>query len=176
MFDPTIYENLKVVVEGEIYEHDLDGDILITDRQDLVNLATMSRLYSVSFKDHAVDTFQATLMLEAQSEDLYGEILENEFKDNGCKLTLQLQGPINDIQNIPKDIQEQLDKKWNSRPVIQQEISFIWDAESSSNNFFTKITLNFDRKINEDHISDFTEIISLLIESLHLLNGIAKNT
>ena len=176
MFDPTIYENLKVVVEGEIYEHDLDGDIFITDRQDLVNLATMSRLYSVSFKDHAVDTFQATLMLEAQSEDLYGEILEKSSNSIGCKLTLHLEGPLKDIHSTPKYIQDQLEKKWNSRPIIQQEISFIWDEESISNKFFTKITLNFDRKINEDHISDFTEIISLLIESLHLLNENANNT
>ncbi|UTW70295.1 hypothetical protein KHA80_06930 [Anaerobacillus sp. HL2] len=41
MFDPTIYENLKVVIEGEVYDHDMNGRILII-QIDIVDLATMS--------------------------------------------------------------------------------------------------------------------------------------
>ncbi len=176
MFDPTIYENLKVVVEGEIYDHDLNGEIMITDRQDLVNLAKMSRQYSVSFKvSDDIDTFEAAILLEAQPEDLYGEILENDPKDNGCQLTLNIHGPINDTKDTPAKIQARLEKKWAHRPQIHQEIHFTW-GENSTNHYFTKISLSFDRKINEDHIGDLSEIVTLLTESLHLLNEIGKNS
>ena len=32
MFDPTIYENLKVVFEGAVYDLDLDGHLTVGDR------------------------------------------------------------------------------------------------------------------------------------------------
>ncbi len=34
MFDPTAFDNLKVIVEGAVYDFDLHGDILVTDRKD----------------------------------------------------------------------------------------------------------------------------------------------
>lgn len=53
MFDPTIYENVKVVLEGELYDRDLDGEITITNRSDLVDLATLSRTYVVAFEENS---------------------------------------------------------------------------------------------------------------------------
>lgn len=170
MFDPTIYENLKVVIEGELYEHDLNGLILITDRQDQVNLATMSRCYCLSFKlKEAGKRFVATVRLDADSTDLYGEILENEGYLPGCRLTLILEGPINDVNNRPEKIKNTLEEIWSGRPTIEQQIYFNWE---NKNSYFTKISLTFDRKINEDHIDDFPEIIALLRKTLQILEQI----
>lgn len=36
MFDPTAFDNLKVIVEGAVYDFDLHGDILVTDRKDMI--------------------------------------------------------------------------------------------------------------------------------------------
>lgn len=49
MFDPTAFDNLKVIVEGAVYDFDLHGDILVTDRKDMMDLASLSRIYHISF-------------------------------------------------------------------------------------------------------------------------------
>ena len=44
MFDPTVFDNLKVAVENEFYDLDnLDRIIDITNRRDLLDMAVMSR-------------------------------------------------------------------------------------------------------------------------------------
>ena len=43
MFDPTAYENMRVVLEGIFYDKDLSGEILVIDRNDIVNTAKLSR-------------------------------------------------------------------------------------------------------------------------------------
>ena len=49
LFDPTAFDNMKVVLEGAVYDRDLFGDILIVSRDDLVNLATLSRKFTIEF-------------------------------------------------------------------------------------------------------------------------------
>ncbi|RXJ00406.1 hypothetical protein DS745_12825 [Anaerobacillus alkaliphilus] len=171
MFDPTIYENLKVVVEGEIYERDLNGEIVIIDRQDCVNLATMSRYYAITFQLLGTSPlYKATIRLEAESADLYGEILENE-KHPGCNLLLSVRGPIKEVEVLPASFQDRLASLWDNRPKISQQISFDWNKNKQPQ-YYLSTTLQFDRKINESHISDFPEIISLLQGSLELFEEI----
>jgi hypothetical protein len=168
MFDPTVYENLKVVIEGEIYDRDLEGEIAIIDRQDQVNLATMSRTYSLTFQSLSCSPlFHATVHLEAAPSDLYGEILEKD-ENFGCKLLLVINGPINDVTKTPPIISEKLEILWDRRPTISQQVYFDW-SKGKKTTYYSKTTLYFDRKINEEHISDFSEIISLLIDSLEVV-------
>ena len=49
MFDPTAFENMKVVMEGIFYDKDLSGEIIILDRNDIMNIAKLSRTYDLSF-------------------------------------------------------------------------------------------------------------------------------
>ncbi len=49
MFDPTAYDNLKVILEGLVYDYDLAGEIIVTKRNDLVNLADLSRTFQIHF-------------------------------------------------------------------------------------------------------------------------------
>jgi IS4 transposase len=50
MFDPTAFDNMKVIIEGLLYDKDLDGEYEITDRNDFVNLSKMDRLFSIRYK------------------------------------------------------------------------------------------------------------------------------
>ena len=50
MFDPTAFENMRVVMEGIFYDKDLSGDITIVDRNDVINTAKMSRDFDLSFQ------------------------------------------------------------------------------------------------------------------------------
>lgn len=51
MFDPTAFENLKIVIEGAVYDRDFSGEILVTDRNDIINLAKLERRFEISFVD-----------------------------------------------------------------------------------------------------------------------------
>lgn len=170
MFDPTIFENLKVVIEGEIYDRDLVGEITIVERKDNVNLATLSRDYSLTFKRAASSPYRATIKLAADSNDLYGEILEKSGQ-HGCKLLLFIEGPIQNINSTSANIQKKLVLLWGKRPNINHKIYYDW-SESEHIQYFFKTSLQFDRKINEDQIDDFSEIINLLYESLLIIEKI----
>ncbi|WP_128894071.1 hypothetical protein [Longirhabdus pacifica] len=52
MFDPTVFDNLKVIVEGTVYDAEVDKQIKILDREDHVNIANMSRMFRISFQLH----------------------------------------------------------------------------------------------------------------------------
>lgn len=88
MFDPTAFENLKVIVEGAVYDFDLHGDILVTDRKDVMDLASLSRMYSISFQ--LTETFktmvEATFSLSVDAKNLSGEILEVPQFIPGCEM------------------------------------------------------------------------------------------
>ena len=49
MFHPTVFDNIKIALENQIYDYDnLDGILVVTDRSDLLNLALMSREFSLA--------------------------------------------------------------------------------------------------------------------------------
>ena len=68
MFDPTIYDNLKVVLEGEIYDRDLAGAIQIVDRSDIVDLAIMSRIFIMRFQNRELPDAIAEIKLHAGAD------------------------------------------------------------------------------------------------------------
>ncbi|MDQ7864216.1 hypothetical protein RCO48_33385 [Peribacillus frigoritolerans] len=41
---------MKVVLEGAVYDRDFIGDILVINRDDIVNLSTMSRSYKIEME------------------------------------------------------------------------------------------------------------------------------
>jgi hypothetical protein len=76
MFDPTIFENLKVGIENAVYDLDnLDEIIRVTDRKDLLDMATLSRSFSLRFELARPSTTSAEICLETGLRDLAAEIL-----------------------------------------------------------------------------------------------------
>ena len=163
MFDPTIFDNLKVVLEGELYDLDLEGEIKITDRKDQVDLATMSRHYQCSFSTETSSrAITATVHLKASSKDLYGEILEIT-KPIGASLILEFRIPIYDVERDYVIIDSTLKDTWHHRPVIDYTM-YTKLKKPQTNTLVTSLT--FNRLITEAHISDITSIIQLLIKSV----------
>ena len=74
MFDPTAFDNMKVVIEGALYDLDLAGKIVIIDRNDIMNIAKMSRRFDVSF---TLPEARVTAMIEITSNliNLAAELL-----------------------------------------------------------------------------------------------------
>lgn len=169
MFDPTIFDNIKVVLEGQIYEYDLNEKIVISNRQDLIDLALMNRRFLIQFGlKNDIKDIKAEIQLSASTEDLACEILEVDNQEmNGCTLKIIYYINISNF-SLCNEIKLILRKIWGERPSIEQKVIYkITDDEN--NNILNETTLLFNRKINEKNIADIEEIIIFSIESLGAL-------
>ncbi|ADU30506.1 hypothetical protein [Evansella cellulosilytica] len=165
MFDPTIYDNLKVVLEGKIYEHDFSGDIIITNREDIVDLATMSRMFSIKFT-LASSQFKhqhCELVLSSTMEDFATEMLDENEHDAGCSLYVYFHSKIRDVEKDCSTIQRHLNMIWNGRPMITQKVSFLYGNDDT---LLNETKLHFNRKINEEQIQDVPSLLDYCIQSL----------
>lgn len=90
MFDPTAFDNMKVLLEGYLYDKDLDGLYAITDRNDFVNLAKMNRQFSIEYriKKESNQNIRCKLTLLTSSQDIYDELLKSS-NEVGCLLEME---------------------------------------------------------------------------------------
>ncbi len=171
MFDPTIFDNLKVVAEGAIYDLDLKGEILITNRRDQIDLAKLSRYYAVTFRkmDKEDNTVHGELRINAGVYDLSAEILEKGDESIGCHVEAVFFMTIIDPKKDCVAIQSVLLEIWGDRPSIAQEISYNYDSYNSVK-LKNTIILKFDRKIGEAQVDDLPIMVEYMIESIDQLN------
>ncbi|WP_428908852.1 hypothetical protein [Niallia sp. Krafla_26] len=96
MFDPTAFENIRVVLEGTFYDMDLAGNLIIIDRNDLINTAKLSRTYDFSFRLTASQQviepkITCKVTLSASLENLAAELLSNPLlmREAGCVMQIE---------------------------------------------------------------------------------------
>ncbi|MFV8829082.1 hypothetical protein [Alkalihalobacterium sp. APHAB7] len=168
MFDPTIYENLKVVLEGAIYDLDFAKEIHVTNRSDIIDLAKLSREFSMQFKTiNANNVYpMAEVRLLSTLQDFATEKIHQDEKAAGCVLDVILFTTIQNTANDCDKIEKKLMQIWKNRPLISQSISFSYGKEPILTD---KITISFGRKINEDQIEDFEQLLSYTLQSLQFL-------
>ncbi|MCA1030403.1 hypothetical protein LCL95_05035 [Bacillus timonensis] len=173
MFDPTIFDNLKVVLEGAVYDLDLDGDFEVIKRQDLIDLATMNRTYQICFSNtlRYPQIKYCFINLQIDLKNLAGELLSIDSTNShlGCNLEVGLVLDINRVE-LCNEIKKDLLKIWGIERIITQELSFVYEEKGKPPIYHNKITIHFNRLVNEDHIDDLTNIISYLIESTEKVN------
>lgn len=172
MFDPTIFDNLKVVAEGAVYDLDLQGEILVTNRMDQIDLAKLSRYYAVKFRkmDKGENSVHGELRIYAGVHDLSAEILENAADQTiGCNIEVVFLTTVKDPNKDCEAAQSVLLDVWGKRPTIIQEISYNYNplAPIRMNN---TIILKFDRKIGEAQVDDLPIMVDYMIESIDHLN------
>ncbi|WP_047152353.1 hypothetical protein [Aneurinibacillus tyrosinisolvens] len=177
MFDPTIYENIKVALEGAIYDLDLSGEVLVVSRNDVIELSAMSREYAIGFQDRKSEAASrqkktaAKIILAADTRDLAGEILElpegNETnKSFGCTIKVIFLKEVVGLDQC-REIEDMLDDVWSYRPHITQRLSFYHIPYTQrEEKYEDEITLDFGRKINEENIEDLFSIIEHTVLSL----------
>ncbi|MCR8641353.1 hypothetical protein NV379_01670 [Paenibacillus sp. N1-5-1-14] len=168
MFDPTIFDNLKVVLEGAVYDLDLEGTILVTSRQDYVDLSSMSRTYEIGFamKGEKPVAF-AELSLHASLKDLSAEILEVDAEQSGCTLGIKFLTQTRDPNVLCNLIQQEMAVQWSGRPIMEQTVSYTHGAVEQV--YTITVSLSFGRKVNESHVQDFPELIEYAAASLEWL-------
>jgi hypothetical protein len=171
MFDPTAFDNIKVVVEGAIYDRDLDGDILIIDREDSIDLAKMSRKFGLSFsmRHQMRNSVLATLTIESNLKNLAAELLEMEdsFQLTGAVITVTFQLRHDNDHTLSLEIQRLLEHIWGSDRTITQAITV--NPLNQEMGIENKVTVHFNRLVREDQIEDLTEMIEYMIISIQEL-------
>lgn len=171
MFDPTAFENIKVVVEGEIYDRDLTGEIVVTDRNDWINTAKLSRKYEISFSlaGYEAPSLLATMTIQAGLENLAAELLGSESANQlaGCMVGISFSLIHRNEMSVYHDVQGVLEDIWGRDRAINQ-IAQIVPLEKKST-VANRATVSFNRLVYEDQIDDLTEMIDYMIISLENL-------
>jgi hypothetical protein len=173
LFDPTIFDNLKVVIEGEVYDLDLSGNVQVLDRKDIVDLARMSRSYEISFRkaEHCVALKGATLRIHSDLHSLSGELLNNSSTILGCTVEVLFSMEVDNPDVQCTLIENELVKIWGQKRGITQQISYVFGETKVFKNI---ISLSFNRKINEDQMDDLIEMVSFITVTLDRLNMISR--
>ncbi|GLV66172.1 hypothetical protein Bmyc01_48410 [Bacillus mycoides] len=169
MFDPTAFENLKVIVEGAVYDFDLHGDILVTDRKDVMDLASLSRMYSISFQltEPFKTMVEATFSLSVDAKNLSGEILEVPQFIPGCEMKLEFSFEMEQPEVGCEEIETLLHSIWGKERMITQKISYEYNKQAIS--YHNKVEVLFQKAITEDHVDDLIAVISHMIETVRTI-------
>lgn len=164
VFHPTIFDNIKIALENQLYDYDnLDELLVITDRADLLDLALMSREFSLSFRLTEGRHVTAGIVLRSSVKELSDEILETPDGRPGCTLTLRFEMEIHNVDVQCPAVEEILTTIWGPelRPV--QSLRFRYGEDSSIYN--NCVELQFRRQLTEDQMEDLPELLNYLLQS-----------
>lgn len=171
MFHPTVFDNIKVAIENQIYDYDnLDGILVVTDRSDLLNMALMSREFSLSFKLIGGLKVTSEIVLSASTKDLNDEILDTPDTNPGCNLQLRFYTGVQDIPSQCPAIESILHAIWGPDLQPIQALSFIYGEEGKGYN--NCIELQFKRQITEEQMEDIPALLQHLLQSAEELEAV----
>ncbi|GAA0348234.1 hypothetical protein GCM10008967_43200 [Bacillus carboniphilus] len=161
MFDPTAYENIKVILEGAVYDYDLEGQITVLDRNDTFNLSKLTRTYTIQFSLNAMQT-PCDLMITLSTLDLYKEIALNQ-EEVGCKIQVGVH--IYEDEVPLQKLKAQMISVWGARDIdIKTEYSLNGDKTTNI------VEIDFDRLIKEDDVDDVVALVDHCIHTLQILS------
>ncbi|MDQ0155134.1 hypothetical protein [Robertmurraya andreesenii] len=172
MFDPTAFDNMKVVLEGALYDRDLAGEIAILDRNDVVNIAKLTRSYSINFAETRESKVYCTLILDAKLENLASELLRTQLNGPlaGAHLAIVFHMKHENKREIYKEIDHQLRNIWGVERHISQRISH--DPTDNLRWVSNEITIEFNRLILEEQMDDLIVMLDYITETLAKLNSL----
>lgn len=173
LFDPTIFDNLKVAFENELYDLDnLDRRISIIDRKDTMELSVMGREFRLRF--HLTDQPQvsAEVCLRASLPDLAAEILQQPDAAPGCSLSIFFYMTIADEKEQCKQIEDTLSDIWEPAASPRQTLSYTYGEEDPA--IRNMVELAFKRQINEEQMHDISDLAEHMLQSLERLAGIVE--
>jgi hypothetical protein len=181
MFDPTVYDNLKVAFENQVYDLDnLTGQIEITGRLDRLELSVMAREFAIQFslkqkkekmeKDtgtamntEAEQKITAEIRLESSLKELAAEIMEIPGEIPGCTLSIQFMMRVTDVSAQCRRIEEVLQDIWEPELPPVQSLSFLFGQEPVV--YVNTVRLQFKRQINEEQMEDIPALLEHVLRS-----------
>ena len=171
MFDPTVFDNLKVVIEGAVYDLDLYGEFEVLNRKDIVDLATMKREYTITLKNdgHHINLHGGEIKLSMDLENLSGELLQKSKFTPGCKIQIGFALLIPEFTESPKQIEAIIESVWGLERSVKQTVSFSYSKDVPEN-YHNHVVIDFNRLIGEDNVEDVLEMIHYLCATLTKLD------
>lgn len=126
MFDPTIYDNLKTVLEGACYDLDAEGEFLVTGREDLVDLASYSRTFRLRVR-RGEGRCEAAVALISDLADFAGELRRVHLAGEppGARVQLELQFPLS-VSGRRGEIEAYLAEQWEQSFRMEFELVTPW--------------------------------------------------
>lgn len=174
MFDPTAFENMKVVMEGCLYDYDLDGEIIITDRNDWVNLAKLSRKFEMTLRKNPRSKVFCTFILQADLANLTAELLplSNGVQQSGASVFIKttLEHPEN--EELYKKSAERLKTIWGANHSVQQHIRK--NALNEHAHLENELTISFNRLIQEDQIDDLQNMAEYMVKTVNEMDHLIR--
>lgn len=170
MFDPTAFENMRMVLEGQIYDKDLEGDLNILDRNDLFNSSKLAREYTISMSLKDQKNAKLTLVLTADVKNLASELLELPNSNSAMGATIKIQLNLRHInkQEIYISINRLLKELWGDGVKIVQEVRS--NPLQSDKIIRNHIVIDFNRVVNEDQLEDLLTMVDYMEDTLRQLS------
>ncbi|GKV64697.1 MULTISPECIES: hypothetical protein [unclassified Sporosarcina] len=173
MYDPTVFENLKVAFENHIYDLDnLERLIYIHNRSDQLDLAVMSRKFTIRFSLKGCHAVTCELALHASTQELANEILEVGDTEPGCLLTLRVRHQVRDVETECREIEQILGKVWEDDIFFLQTLSFHFDQKKRV--YLNTIDIDFKPKLTEEHMGEINEFLKNVLEMIRLIGDNCK--
>ncbi|GLB57897.1 hypothetical protein [Cytobacillus sp. NCCP-133] len=174
MFDPTAFENMKVVMEGGFYDRDLSGEIRIIDRNDILNSAKMARCYEITFTDIAGEKdISCSYKMEAGLENLAAELMPEGKSERlaGCRVSVRFTMQLNNDPQLFRENRKILRDIWGRERTIKQTVNY--NPEGADHSVTAETFVLFNRLVYEEQIDDLSEMINYMIASLQALKNIS---
>ncbi|MFB1080880.1 hypothetical protein [Jeotgalibacillus sp. JSM ZJ347] len=163
MFDPTAFDNLKTVLEGTVYDRDLDGTIKIKTRSDQVDIATLCRSFTLTFYVDE-DVFEADMNLYADLKKLSAELLpDTQGNEAGAAISIVFRKY--GVEWTDKELSV-LSEQWGENRCYD-----IRKISSTRNQDYCEAIVRFERTITEDMLRDIEDMVYFVIETLDFLEG-----
>ncbi|ARP42794.1 hypothetical protein [Geobacillus thermodenitrificans] len=168
--DPTAFDNLKTVLEGAVYDADLQGRIAVVERRDLVDLARLFREYAISFRlnDAPDPLVVCTARLSLDFAELVNERLYHGR--SGCRLAVVFTMPIR-RSSVCALIEGTLRTIWGEERIIRQTLRFPFPHERGP--YENEAVVEFARLIYEENAADLPEMVPYMISSLEELQPLS---
>ncbi|MFD2612250.1 hypothetical protein [Paenibacillus gansuensis] len=168
MFDPTVFDNVKVVFEGSVYDLDLEGLIDVTGRNDIMDLSLFSRTYRVRFRLKGSNGTEAELLLGADLANLASEILEQSGPVPGCTLSVRFAFQTGTPEISCAEAERLIRGIWGEEYKLTQQVKYSFGERQAL--YHIQAELHFHRLFTESLIEDIPELLSHVMLTLQQLD------
>ncbi|OZB90900.1 hypothetical protein [Paenibacillus sp. XY044] len=174
MFDPSIFDNLKVAVENQVYDLDnLDGAVRVTGRDDRMEMSVMSREFAIRFVRTGNEAVTAEIGLTASLADLAAELLKQKGTKPGCAVRIRFYMEVGPQGEECSAIQRLLEQLWPEQPVSQ---TLCWRYGDEARRLSNTAEIRFVRKIDEDQMEDLPGLLEHVVRTLDELPSLLGYT
>lgn len=158
MSDPTAFDNIKFMIQAEVYDRDLAGLFHVHSRSDIVDLATLSRESAITFALKDSPRLHVSLMVRANLEKLAGELLPLSGTTPGVSLHILYMGTEQDLTVAHMDL---LERMWGTERRYERR-----KIESDKTGITYEWHVYFERMITEEMMDELGDLIGFIAESL----------